>query len=148
MTQTPFPRPLPRTALPPFADPTLKRALQEWNARAVGEVVRMRLERQRAQSQAVTNAILSSCRLPSYTSPVPYLGATSTGFSPGVQGPSYVNAYPDVNTYTQQAASASPSGDHATALDAATAAINLTSTIAGAVTGNAGGILGGMLFSS
>ena len=145
LTQTPFPTPLPRSALPAFADPTLKRAVEAWKAQAVGEIYRVQIQRQVAQSQATTNAILSSVMRPSYTN---YLGAAGMGMGAGAVGQNFLSQY------TQPAAAATTAatgGDHSTALDAATAAINLTSTIAGAMTGTGGlggGILGGMLFPS
>ncbi|KAF7798224.1 hypothetical protein EIP86_009441 [Pleurotus ostreatoroseus] len=139
LTNAPFPTPFPRSALPTIGNQALKQVVENWKVQTVVAIVK---ERQVAQTQ-MTNAITNALIRPTVTQPsFNAAAAFTTGAAFGATAAPFIQQQPQyqytptpvvVENITQAAPAANSSGEgHSTALDATTAAINLTSTILGA----------------
>lgn len=114
-----------------MGDPQLSQAVAQWNVQIAVEVARIKAEREMQQTMAALNATLAPLRTQSSVNP--YLGlAAGAGMGVGI---------PNLGSNANVPASTDGGGgnEHANALDAATAAINLTNTLVNGFSGGGGG---------
>lgn len=136
-----FPTPLPRTCLPTFPDPHLGRAIQDWKIQVVTSLIQARTNANLKHSASLVSM------LSRHPTSVPMSSMNSLNITPERYTTPQNSIY-DPATYTLiprpvlaedmslSTGNSSGTGDHATFMDAATAAMKLTDTIVGGVTGS------------
>lgn len=126
-TNTPFPTPIPRSALPSFADAELQARYTQWQMTAI-------VAAQRAQTDAMVNNILNQSRA-RYSNPMSYLAGGAAGYG----GANYLNNYGGGGGFGAGGAAgggdSTGGGDHATVLDT----VNTIGTLANTILGGFGG---------
>ncbi|EKM53842.1 uncharacterized protein PHACADRAFT_260391 [Phanerochaete carnosa HHB-10118-sp] len=113
-TRTPFPTPLPRSALPAFADPSWRAVYVRWRMQAIAAASRAR--------------VTSALRPHSMRAAGAGFGASATGLR-----------YAGFRHARHASGSESGGGDHATVLDTVNTFGTLANTLIGATTGGGGG---------
>ena len=118
MTNTPFPSPLPRAALPSFADTQLSSLYTSWRTQAI-------IGASRARSNAMVQNILNN--RPSYN-PYQYLAAAAGG---GLGANAYTSALGGNSGGGGGGSGGGGDGNHATVMDTVNTIGTLANTILG-----------------